>query len=110
LKKATRIDQQKIFNRSSASAAQAPRPPGMPPELQQMQHIPQPTPTPVVQQQTPTPSPVPQVAQIDERVFNHLKAIEQRLEKMESLYSSILENIQNNTEQITVTLTKNDKD
>jgi len=110
LKKATRIDQQKIFNRPSASAAQAPIPPGIPPELQQMQHVPQSTPSPVVQPQTPTPPPAPQVAQIDERVFNHLKAIESRLENMESLYNSILETIQNNTEQITVTLTKNDKD
>lgn len=107
LQKATRIDQQKIFNRPSAPAAQAPKPIGLPPELQQMQPIkPQEPPAPVVSQ---APAPSPQVAQTDERVFNYLKAIEQRLEKMESLYSSILETIQNNTEQITVTLSKNDK-
>lgn len=110
LQKATRIDQQKIFNRPSAPVAQAPKPSGLPPELQQMQHVPQTTPPPVVETKAPTPPPAPQVAQIDERVFNHLKAIESRLEKIESLYNSILETIQTNTEQITVTLAKNDKD
>lgn len=108
LQKATRIDQQKIFDRPPTSAAQAPKPTGLPPELQQVQSSEPPEPPPVVPK-TPAPKPVPQVAQTDERVFNYLKTIEQRLEKMESLYNSILETIQNNTEQITVTLTKNDK-
>lgn len=111
LKKATRIDQQKIFNRPPASAAQAPKPTGLPPELQQMQPIkPQEPPAPIATQAPVPPPQVSQVAQTDERIFNYLKGIEQRLEKMESLYSSILEAIQNNSEQITVTLSKNDKD
>lgn len=107
LQKATRIDQQKIFNQPPAPAAQAPKPTGLPPEMQQMQSVKPQEPPPVVPK---TPAPLPQVAQTDERVFNHLKAIEQRLEKMESLYKSILEAVQNNSEQITITLSKNDKD
>jgi hypothetical protein len=115
-KKATRIDQQKIFNKPSVSStpamtAQAPKPTGLPPELQQVQPVkPQEPPSPVLTQAPVPPPQVTQVAQIDERVFNYLKAIEQRLEKMESIYNSILESIQNNSEQITVTLSKNDKD
>lgn len=105
LAKATRISQEKIFNKPP-SISQPPVRKDLPPEMQQMQQVNTPKPQPA-----PPPQPQPkQVVHTDIKLMEQLKSIENRLEKIEGLYQDILTSITSNNDQITITLSKNDKD
>lgn len=108
LQKATRIDQGKIFNKPQniePSSVVKDKPQGLPPELQQVNNSkPQPDKQPVIQPQPVSPPPV-----VDERMISQLKSIDNRLKKMEDLYSTLIKTITENTDQVQLTLVKNDK-
>lgn len=105
LQKATRISQDKIFNNQPTTETPPQiqnKPQGIPPELQQVSN---PKPPPIDQPKVITTStPV-----VDDRMVSYLKSIDDRLKKMENLYSTLIKTITENTDQVQLTLTKNDK-
>lgn len=103
LQKATRIDQQKIFNKQPISSA-----PHVP-ETSQTKQQPQeqkPLPIPV----SPEPVKHIQPSLDNNELIKYLKSFETRLERIENLYQSILDNITDNSNKVTITLSKNAKD
>lgn len=100
LQKATRIDQQKIFNKQANNTTS------------QTQSAPPPLAKPPPQLAQPVNPPVktPAVVQTDDRLIEYLKSIDSRLQHVESLYEDILKTLHNKTDEITITLNKNDKD
>lgn len=101
LQKATRIDQQKIFNKpanNTTSQTQSAPPPLAKPSPQ------------LPQQPVNVPVKTPAMVQTDERLIEYLKSIDSRLQHVESLYEDVLKTLHNKTDEITITLNKNDKD
>lgn len=108
LSKATRIDQQKIFNKPQIQHEKPPvesRPQTPPPGLEQLQNV-------SVNKQpknTPPPQVVSQPMRSDDKLISQLNSIESRLTQMEKIYTDILNCFTSNTKQVTLTLDKNDK-
>jgi len=107
LQKATRISQEKIFNKSASSQP----PPVMQNNSTGMQNIP-------VQEQMPTPpvprpEPQPQAKTTpvvdSSQTLKYLRTIDDRLIRLEKLYESILKNLTSDIDHISIKLKKNDK-
>lgn len=104
LQKATRISQEKIFNKPLVN-----QPPA---GMQQMQNIPMQEQIPPVQSKPqPKAQPKPQPAPVvdNSQTLKYLRTIDDRLIRLEKLYESILKNLTSDIDHVSIKLKKNDK-